>query len=255
MQPTLFGHKAMDKTFRSLLLVPADSTAHLARAAESGADVLIIDLDDMVAPDHKAAARMAALACLSDLTDKPNAPQLWVRVNGLASGMIDDDLRMIMAAAPRAIMLPEARNGADLQHLGAKLAVHEAEYNLPDGATRIVPLVTDTGASIFGLSTYAGCSPRLLALAWGTDKLAADMGANDPRTDNANWPAPFALARNLTLFAAASAGVPAIDTICSKIGDDASLRQEAIRAKADGFGAKLARHCDQIAPINQIFTP
>ena len=245
----------MDTDFRSLLFVPADSPTRLAQAAQSGADVVVLDLEDMVAFEHKAAARAAALAFLRDSQTRDEAPALFVRVNGFSSGFLEQDLASIMPCLPRAIILPKAQSGADVRRLAHLLTELETTYDSAEGTTGIVPLVTDRAASLFGLATYASCSSRLLALAWGAEDLASDMGADDPREDNGDWSAPFALARNLTLFAAAAAGIPAIDTVFRDFGDRTGLRHEAMRAESDGFGAKMALHPDQIAIINHVFTP
>lgn len=245
----------MDQDFRSLLIAPADSPPRLARAAEAGADVLILDLEDSVAIEHKDQARQAAAGLLAQLAGQRGAPALFVRVNGLETGLTDADLDAIMPAGPAGVILPKSRSGMDVQHLAAKLAVQEAENDLPDGSTGIIPIVTDSGASIFGLSTYARASHRLLALAWGAEDLCADIGAEDSRNETGDWTAPIALVRNLTLFAAAAAGVPAIDALFSDFGDSDGLRHECQRALSDGFAAKFAIHPDQVAEINQAFTP
>ncbi|MDB5643202.1 MAG: hpcH/HpaI aldolase/citrate lyase family protein [Hyphomicrobiales bacterium] len=247
--------RRMDQDFRSLLYAPADAPLRLTRALNSGADALLLDLEDMVAFENKAQARASAATILREMQDRDGAPRLFVRVNSLDSGMIDADLDAIMPGRPHGIVLPKSRSGMDVQHLAAKLAVQEAENELPDGSTGILPLVTESGAAIFGLSTYARASHRLVALAWGVEDLAADIGAEDARNEDGGWSEPFALARHLTLFAAAAAGVPAIDTVFRDFGDLDGLRHEAQQALADGFAAKLAIHPGQVATINHVFTP
>ena len=241
--------------FRSLLLVPADSPARIAGALASGADALILDLDDMVASEHRSKARQAAANTLMRLRHNGDAPLLFVRISSLDSDQLNPDLAAVMGHGPDAIILPKARGGADVEQLATLLLAHETDHGLPAGSTRILPLVTDTGAAMFGLSTYAGCSPRLLAVAWSAEDLASDIGADDTREDNGDWSAPFAMARNLALYAAAHAGVPAIDTLFRDFGDRTGLRHEAMRAEADGFCAKMAVHPDQIGILNQVFTP
>jgi citrate lyase subunit beta/citryl-CoA lyase len=245
----------MKQDFRSLIVAPADAPLRLTRALNSRADVLLLDLEDMVAFENKAQARAAAAAFLRETLSREDAPRILVRVNALDSGMIDADLDAIMPGRPHGIMLPKSRSGMDVQHLAAKLAVQEAENDLPDGSTRVLPLVTESGAAIFGLSTYARASHRLVALAWGVEDLAADIGAEDARNEDGGWSEPFALVRHLTLFAAAAAGVPAIDTVFRDFGDIDGLRHEAQQALADGFAAKLAVHPNQVATINHVFTP
>jgi citrate lyase subunit beta/citryl-CoA lyase len=152
---------------RSLLFVPADSDRKLEKSLQSGADALIIDLEDSVSAPAKAQARLRAHDFVTQARSLPERPRLFVRINALDGGLIDADLDTVMAAGPDAIILPKSRHGADVQHLGAKLAVREAELGLADGATGILAIATETAASIFGLSTYVGASHRLLGLAWG----------------------------------------------------------------------------------------
>ena len=240
---------------RSLLFVPGDSPRKLQKGLESGADALILDLEDSVAPDAKPQARAASLAFLTQTRTLPRRPLLIVRVNPLTSGLIEADLDAVMAGAPDAIMLPKAEGGVDVSHLAAKIAVREAENDLPDGATRIIPIATETGKGVFGLGTYAGATHRLAALTWGAEDLSADLGAETNRLTDGSYADPYRLARALTLFAAASAQVDAIDTVYTGFRDEAGFRAECIAARRDGFTGKMAIHPAQVGPINEIFAP
>src|SRR3974390_314114 len=123
---------------RSLLFVPADSARKLDKAMSSGADALIVDLEDSIALDGKARARESAAAFLKAAMTSATRPYLVVRVNGLATGLIDADLDAIAPAKPDAIMLPKAEGGAAIMHAGAKLAVREAQNELLDGYIKIL---------------------------------------------------------------------------------------------------------------------
>src|SRR5829696_7467224 len=125
---------------RSLLFVPGDSARKLEKALGSGADVLLVDLEDSVALSAKEAARKATAEFLATAGKEPSRPRLFVRVNGLATGLTDADLDAVMAAGPDGIMLPKAVGGPDVSHLGAKLGVREAEFGLEDGITRIIAI-------------------------------------------------------------------------------------------------------------------
>src|SRR5215472_7850125 len=116
---------------RSLLFVPADSPRKLDKAMSSGADALIVDLEDSIALDGKARARDAAAAFLKAAMTSATRPYLMVRVNGLATGLTDADLDAIAPAKPDAIMLPKAEGGAAIVHAAAKLAVREAQNDMP----------------------------------------------------------------------------------------------------------------------------
>jgi citrate lyase subunit beta/citryl-CoA lyase len=240
---------------RSLLFIPADSEKKLAKGLASGADCLILDLEDSVAPEAKQKAREQAFAFLADAAPGSPRPRLYVRVNGLTSGLTEADLSAIMRAPPDGVLLPKCLNGAAIQHLGAMLAVKEAEHDLANGATRIIAIVTETAASIFNMGTYAGASQRIEGLTWGAEDLATCLGAETNIGAGGGYSFPYLLARSLSLFAAASAGALAIDAVHRKYRDLEGLRLECEVAKRDGFAGKMAIHPAQIAIINEIFTP
>lgn len=245
---------------RSILFVPADQPREIEKALASGADAVALDLEDSVSPAAKAAARKAAAQTLAlglaGALAQPRAggPRLMVRVNGLDTAHIEADLDAVAPHRPFAIILPKARGGDDVQHLAVKLAVREAEAGLEDGAIGILPLATQTAGALFRLGTYAGASRRLIGLAWSAEALAADLGAQANREDGRFTP-PFLLARNMALFAAVGAGLPALDSAWSDHHDLAGLRRECAEARRDGFSGKLAIHPDQAAIINEAFAP
>jgi citrate lyase subunit beta/citryl-CoA lyase len=238
---------------RSFLFVPADSERKLAKGAESGADAIILDLEDSVAADRKAGARDTALAYLKQHSGK--GPQLVVRVNALDTGLTDADLDAVVAGKPDAILLPKAEGGAAVIHLDAKLTAREAMHGLPEGGIKILALATETAASLFVCGTYRGASSRLTGITWGAEDLSAELGAETNRDAQGRFTSPYMLARNLSLAAAASARVQAIDTVYADFRNMEGLREEAIEARRDGFTAKMAIHPAQVAIINEVFTP
>ncbi|MDR6872636.1 citrate lyase subunit beta/citryl-CoA lyase [Bosea sp. BE125] len=240
---------------RSLLFVPGDSPKKQQKGLESGADALILDLEDSVALDAKPQAREITLAFLKAAHALPRRPRLIVRVNALSTGLTQADLDAVMQGAPDAIMLPKSEGGIDVGHLAARIAVREAENDLPDGATKIIPIATETGKGIFGLGSYAGASHRLDGLTWGAEDLSADLGAEANRLSDGTYTDPYRLARSLTLFAAAAAQVDAIDTVFTNFRDDAGFRAECIAARRDGFTGKMAIHPAQVAAANEVFSP
>jgi citrate lyase subunit beta / citryl-CoA lyase len=240
---------------RSLLFVPGDDEKKLLKGLHSGADALIIDLEDSVALSNKSAAREITKAFLLAHAHEAGAPQLFVRVNALSTGLAAKDLDAVMAGRPAGIVLPKCESGADVAQLGARIAVCEAENNAPDGATRIIGIATETARSLFHMGTYVGCSPRLLGLTWGGEDLSADLGAETNRLENGHYTDPYRLARSLCLFAAAAAEAVAIDSVYTNFRDMEGLRTEAEAARRDGFTAKMAIHPAQIPVINAVFTP
>lgn len=239
---------------RSLLFVPGDSEKKLERGFSSGADVVIVDLEDSVSPDNKAHARGVAANFIASKRNETRA-SIYVRVNDLSTGLTDDDLRAIVPIAPDGIMLPKSNSGADVQHLSTKLRVHEAENGLPDGAIRIIPIITETAAGVLATGSYAGASARVAGLTWGAEDLSAAIGARAARDNNGRYTDVFRMARAMTVLGAAAADVAAIDTVFVNFRDGEGLREECLEAERDGFTAKMAIHPDQVAIINEAFTP
>ncbi len=240
---------------RSLLFVPADSPKKLDKAMTSGADALIVDLEDSVALDAKTRARESAAAFLAEAETQRRRPYLLVRVNSLQTGLTDADLDAVIAAKPDAVMLPKAEGGGSIAHLDAKLAVREATGGLPDGAVKIVAIATETAAALFQAGTYGGASARLTALTWGAEDLSADLGAEANRDAAGGYLDPYRLARALCLAGAAAAQVPAIDTVFIDFRDDAGFRRDCEEGRRDGFVGKMAIHPAQVPVINELFTP
>lgn len=236
---------------RSFLFVPADSEKKLAKAGNTGADALILDLEDSVQPANRPKARKLAREFLAD--DCP--ADLWVRINPLESPDSLEDLRAIMSAAPFGIVLPKAVGARDVNQLSMLVDVLEQEGNLPPGETAILPIVTEHPRALFRLQEYEEASPRLYGLTWGAEDLSAAVGANAVRDDKGDWLPPYELARSLTLFAAAAAGVAPIDTVFTDFRDTGGLERYAGRARRDGFSGMLAIHPDQVSVINAAFNP
>ncbi|MGA2045784.1 MAG: aldolase/citrate lyase family protein [Roseiarcus sp.] len=237
---------------RSALVVSVDDEAQFARVLACGADAVILDLESPREPARERRGQIAAI--FARMADAQNPrPRLIVRVNGLASGATDDDLDAVMPAAPSGILLPGSLGAASVQQLGVKLAVREALLGLADGATRIFALATDSARALSGLDGYRGSGARLEGLVWGADLLAKDIGAQGARRRDGGLRGACALARDLTLLAAAAAGVTPIDAAFADVGDLAGLRAESLAARGDGFRAKLAIDPAQVPIINAVF--
>jgi citrate lyase subunit beta / citryl-CoA lyase len=235
---------------RSLLIAPADEK-RLAEALECGADAVIVDLAG-ARPAEREGARAVAQRFLKMTCARGGEPARVVRTNVLDSGETDADLDAVLAGAPDAILLPGSLGAPSVQQLSAKLAVREAHLGLADGATRIIA-VADRAQSLFNMGSYRGSSTRLWAIAWSAESLRAEIGAETDRDRLGDPLAPYRLARELTLFAATSARVAAIDGVFPDFRDLEGLRAEALAARRDGFAGKLAANAAQAAVINEIF--
>jgi len=240
---------------RSLLFIPAGEERKLAKALGSGADLIILDLEDSVAPDAKPAARDLAKGFLADHAGLARRPLLYVRVNALDSGLTADDISVILQQKPDGIMLPKANSGADTARLAAMLDAGERAAGLPQGGIGIIVIATETPAAVLNIATFAGSTPRLRGMTWGAEDLGTAIGATTSRDEAGDFTAPFMLARNLCLFGANAAGVQAIDGVLADFRDAAGLEREAKAAARDGFTGKLAIHPAQVAAINAAFTP
>ena len=229
---------------RSLLFVPGDRPDRMAKALTCGADALILDLEDAVAPERKAEARKA----VADFLDANGQARLWVRVNPLDSPEHDKDLAAILPAHPDGIVLPKAEGGASVAELARELSERG------NATAQILAIATETPAAMFQLGTYGGVK-RLAGLTWGAEDLPAAIGAVTSREADGSFTPPYELARSLCLFGAAAAGVAPIETVYPAFRDLDGLAAYAARARRDGFTGMMAIHPDQIPAINAAFTP
>lgn len=234
---------------RNLLFAPGDSARKAEKAFGTGADCVILDLEDSVAPGAKVAARAAVAEVLSGRG--PGAAV--VRVNAQDTSWYLADLAAVVGLHPSAILLPKCDGPAALARLDHNLEALEQQAGVPVGSTGVIALVTETARSLARMD-YVGCTPRLRAVCFGAEDLSADLGVR-PRGPDGAYTAPVAAARAATLLAAAQAGIPAIDTPWPDPRDPDGLAREAAQAAADGFAGKLCIHPAQVEPVAAAFTP
>ena len=237
---------------RSLLFVPGNDERKQQKALGSGADVLLIDLEDSVAPEAKAGARAIAAAFLAAHAANSDRPKLYVRVNDLETGLTRDDLTAIMPARPDGIMLPKANSGADVSAL-ARMMTDTGGEAAPHAG--IIAIVTETPLALLQMHSFIAAEPRLRGMTWGSEDLGTAIGSATAREPSGDFTGPFALARNLCLITAHAARVLPIDSIYADFRDQAGLEREARQAARDGFTAKMAIHPAQVPVINAAFTP
>jgi citrate lyase subunit beta/citryl-CoA lyase len=239
---------------RSLLFVPGDSEKKLAKSTSTAADALILDLEDSVAPERTALARVMVAEFLEAHTNRTQQ-QLWVRINPLQTPQALADLVAVMPARPDGIMLPKPLNGLHAQQLDHYLSALETCEGLALGSTRIIPVATEVPGALFDLQSYAGASSRLQGLTWGAEDLATAVGASSNRDASGEFTFTYKLARSLCLLASAHAQIQAIDTLSVDFKDMQALALDVQQARREGFSGKLAIHPDQVEVINQGFTP
>ncbi len=229
---------------RSLLFVPGDRPDRMEKALGAGADALILDLEDAVAPQNKQVARHE----VAHFLNQHNDARIFVRVNPLDSPDNEKDLNAIVPSHPDGIVLPKAEGGAAVTELAKRLSERS------NATAQILAIATETPAAIFGLGTYGGAR-RLLGLTWGAEDLPAAIGVATSREEDGSFTAPYEIARALCLFGAAAAGVLPIETVYPAFKDLEGLAAYAARARRDGFLGMMAIHPAQVPVINQAFTP
>jgi citrate lyase subunit beta/citryl-CoA lyase len=237
---------------RSLLFVPGDRPERFAKALASGADAVICDLEDAVTPATRPQARLDVATLLR--TDTRTVP-LWVRINPVQTDDALLDLAAVVEARPDGIVLPKARNGADLHQLDHWLEALETQHGLVRGAVKVIALITETANAVLSGATFTNPPARVVGYTWGAEDLAADVGASTNRTPDGEFEFTFRLARSSCLLMAAAAGIAAYDTTDIEFRDVAAVALRAQAARRDGFVGKLAIHPAQLAPIHAAFTP
>ena len=235
---------------RSMLFVPGHEPKKLAKGRDSGADALIVDLEDAVAPERKVDARRT----IREFLDAPRAQPVFVRINALYEDFAADDIAAVVGGAPDGIMLPKCCSPDEVRVLDHILTVMEAREGVARGQIKILPLAVELASAVFTLGGYRNVSPRLCGLMWGVEDLATDL-ASAVRDEHGQYLPAIELGRSLCLYAAATAGVPAVDAVFTDFRDDDGLAAECAAAQRAGFAIKAAIHPQQIAVINEAFTP
>jgi citrate lyase subunit beta / citryl-CoA lyase len=244
---------------RSWLFAPGDSEKKLAKLPETGADVVILDLEDAVATEAKPNARELTRRWLEahrTQVVQGERQQHWVRINALDTPDWKEDLVAAMSGAPDGIMIPKATGPEVLPNLAAEIYELEQKHGIPNNTTKLLPLVSETPAAALRIPEYVGAAaPRLLGLTWGAEDLSAALGATRKRTEGGGWSDTFRLVRSTVLLTAHARECLAIDTLYADFRDLEGLQRAAAESRADGFGGMLAIHPAQVPVINAAFTP
>jgi citrate lyase subunit beta/citryl-CoA lyase len=225
---------------RSLLFVPATRPDRFQKALDSGADAVIFDLEDAVEAGRKAEAR-AELGRF--LTSAPHSPAAtFVRINATESAWYDDDLGWLPGVIARvdAVVVPKAERAADL----------ERAASASGSADRAIIPMLETARGILHAPEILSARATIPAAIFGAEDLTAELGI--PRTLAGE---ELLYARSRVVLAAATIGAAPIDAVWVRLTDAAGLREDATRARALGFRGKTAIQPDQVALINDVFSP
>ncbi|MDB5724072.1 MAG: citrate lyase [Novosphingobium sp.] len=237
---------------RSWLFAPGDSEKKMGKAMDGTADIVLIDLEDAVAPDNKATARPMVHDFIKANPEQRH--RLWVRINPFDGPYTFLDLAAVMPANPGGIMLPKVYSRAEVEKLDHCLSALEVANGIEEGSTPVIVLITETAEAMFHTGSYKG-APRVVALTWGAEDLADSIGASSNRNPDGSYSFTYELARSLTVLGAATAGVTAIETIQGDFRDLETLKARAEKVRRDGFRGMLAIHPAQVDVINAAFTP
>ncbi len=242
---------------RSLMFVPAHRERMVERAlglGEFGAselDVAILDLEDGVPPASKDVARRN----IADVLGRPSrggaGPARFVRIRRAASDEGTGDLNAVVRPGLAAIMAPKVRLPDEVEWLADQLDALERDAKIAHGTVRIIPSI-ESAAALLEAPRIASASDRVVGLAFGSEDFALDLGLPTKREGEA---ADLLYARSATVIASVSAGKLAFDGIWPDIKDATGLRADALRARRLGFSGKTLIHPDQIALVNEIFSP
>lgn len=240
---------------RSWLYVPGDSERKLAKADGSGADAVVLDLEDSVIASNRALARQKVRDFLDARPIADRKYQLWVRINPLDDTALID-LAAVIGGRPDGIVLPKIDGPEDIAQLSHFLDALEVREGILPGATKIVAVATETPAACLRLPEFARANlPRLTGLNWGAEDLSAAIGASANVDETGEWTLTYKWVRSAVLLAAKAAGVQAIETVFLDYKDSDGLRASCRATLQEGFTGRAAIHPDQVVPINESFAP
>lgn len=237
---------------RSYLFVPGNQPERFAKAAASGADALILDLEDSVPVAEKAAAREAVVAWL---IDTPPSVPVWIRVNPLVSFHHLDDLQAVARARPAGLVLPKCEGMDDLLWVDKVLSEVERRAGWPVRSVLVMVIATETARAMQRIHTFDHPMPRLAGILWGAEDLAASLGVRSLRDAAGRYLSPALRARDSALLASHACDIPAIDAVFTGLDDPDGLAAETRAHAALGFSAKAAIHPAQIAVIHAALQP
>lgn len=244
---------------RAMLFVPGDSERKLTKSLSSGADAVIIDLEDSVVPENRPAARKLTHDFIAAHSSAADAPALWLRINPLDTPDAEEDIEAVLHAGPAGIVLPKCAGPEQVAELDQMLYERERSAGLEEGSIAILPIVTETPAAAMTLHRYIESNfvakARLAGLSWGAEDLSAAIGASRKREADGSWSFPYQMVRAQVLLTAHALDVQAIDTLHADFRDIEGLMHVARMGRSDGFSGMLAIHPAQIEPIQNAFTP
>lgn len=230
-----------------MLFVPGNNPGMLLNADVYGADALILDLEDAVAPSEKDAARVLVRNALSACGYQ--GCEIIVRINPLDSGYTGEDIRAVVPLRPDMLMPTKVSDAGAVREVSRMMAEAERESGLEEGTVGLLPLI-ETAAGVERAYEIAAADPRVKAVFLGAEDLSSDLQAVRSRTGM-----EIAYARGRMVMAARAAGVDVYDTPFTDVNDEEGLRQDAELARALGFTGKAVISPRHVEAVNRAFTP
>ena len=232
---------------RALLYVPGDDLKKINKAASLGVDSVCLDMEDGVALNRKIEARQTIAQALGRVDF--GATERLARINPVGSGLEIDDLWAVLPSRPDGIVLPKVDDPDQVNWASREMAAFERQAGLPVGSLALIVLV-ETPRGVINLPHIAAAASRLQALIFGAEDLAGSLGAT--RTPEA-WEVHYA--RSAVVLHAAAFNLQAIDMVYIDFHDISGLRREALQGAQMGFAGKQIIHPNQVAPVQESFTP
>lgn len=237
---------------RSWMFVPGNIQRFLDKVPTTDADCVLLDIEDGVLPASKADARtMIANELESVGCAAPGIPQMYVRTNACGSEWFNDDLSAVIHPALDGICLPKVECADDVTRADELLTDLEHEHGIEPGHVKVVAAI-ESAVGLFEARAIAQASQRLVALIFGAEDFALDIGLSAYRTEEA---ADLVHARSVIVTAAAAARVLSIDGVFPNLDDPNGLEADAYRARRLGFDAKSTFNPRQVPVLNVVFSP
>ncbi len=232
---------------RSMLFIPGNAPGLLINGNYLGADALIFDLEDAVAPEEKDAARILVRNTLKYMDFQ--GCETIVRINALDTEYWKADLEEVLKHKPDLIILPKAGTEEEIRTADYFISELESKFGHMPGSVGIMALI-ETAKGLENAYAIAGASQRVMALFLGAEDLTADLRCQRTREGR-----EIEYARSRLVSAARAAGIDAYDTPFTDVADDEGIRSDALSAKALGFSGKAAISPRHVSVINDVFSP
>jgi citrate lyase subunit beta-like protein len=227
--------------------MPGDDLRKIRKATTLDVDCVCMDMEDGVALNRKAEARQTIAQALQTLDFRRS--ERLARINAIGSSFEAEDLAVVLPARPDGIVIPKMESAGQIRWVSQVIASHEAQNGWPIGSICLL-VVVETARGIVNLGEIAAADPRLQAMIFGAEDFAGDIGAT--RTVEA-WEVFYA--RSAVVTHAAANGQQAIDMVYIDFNDQDGLRREALQGAGMAFAGKQVIHPNQVAPVQQAFTP